>query len=66
MKTKVVHALSQGGASNHQEDKGNAAFPKDSFSQPTPALAVQTSQCLGHSPKHDQMLCSFLSMASQR
>lgn len=44
MKTKVAHALSLGVASNHEEDKGNAAFPKDSFSYPTLAVAVQTSQ----------------------
>lgn len=50
MKIKVAHALSQGGASNHQEDKGNAAFPKDSFSQPTLALAEQTSSAWAIAP----------------
>lgn len=32
VKVEVAHALSLGVASNNQEDKGNAAFPKDSFS----------------------------------
>lgn len=31
MKKKVAHALALGVASNHHEDEGNAAFPKDSF-----------------------------------
>lgn len=68
MKMKAAQALSLGAASNHQEDKGNAAFPKDSFSQPTLALSSADFQWfwLGHSPEHDQMRCSFLNMTAQR
>lgn len=32
VKVKAARALSLGVASNNKEDKGNAAFPKDSFS----------------------------------